>query len=322
MIRENRLDELEQFKSSINLTEYMASVGYELDKSRGASSRNSAVMRDSGGDKLIVAKGQDNHWVYFSVKDQADNGSIIDFVQKRKGANLGQVRKALRPWLGRPAEPVEGRKFVADLQPSDPQRQRVMHAYAQAQPTQAHRYLMGRGITSAIQHDPRFAGTVRIDPKGNAVFPHYDSAGLSGYELKNKDFTGFSRGGSKGLWFSTNVTRADRVVVVESAIDALSHAALSADKGAAYLSTGGSLGARQRALLSTALGRAAAQGSSIVIATDADQGGDQLAKEIGGLVPAGAKVQRERPTTGKDWNDQLRMGPSRSRSSGGHSMGM
>jgi 5S rRNA maturation endonuclease (ribonuclease M5) len=162
---------------------------------------------------------------------------------------------------------------------------------------------------------------VRQDPKGNAVFPHYDSAGLSGYELKNKDFTGFSRGGSKGLWFSTNAARADRVVVVESAIDALSHAALSDETGAAYLSTGGSLGGRQRALLTTALAGAAARGATIVIATDADKGGDELAREVGQLVPAGAKVERERPTTGKDWNDQLRMGPSRSRSSG-YSMGM
>jgi len=322
VIRENRADELDQFKRVIDLREFMVSKGYELSK--GESSKNSATMRHPNGDKLIVAKGtkgDPQHWTYFSIRDQGDNGTVIDFLKNREALNLGQVRKALRPWIGMAADPVRPKMFLKDLEPSDPQRQRVIHAYAQARPTEAHRYLMARGILSETQRDPRFSGQVRQDPKGNAIFPHFDSSGLSGYELKNKDFTGFSRGGTKGLWFSTNVNRSDRVVVVESAIDALSHAQESGDKGAAYLSTGGSLGHRQRALLVTAIERAAARGASIVIATDADKGGDEMAKEIAALVPAGAKVERERPTTGKDWNDQLRLGPSRSRSSG-HSMGM
>ena len=98
----NRVDELERFKSRINLTEYMAAQGYQLDKTE--SSRHSVVMRSLGDDKLIVAKGQDGHWVYFSVRDEADNGSIIDFVQRRQGLNLGQVRRELRLWIGETAE--------------------------------------------------------------------------------------------------------------------------------------------------------------------------------------------------------------------------
>ena len=39
-----RPDELEAFKRSVNLTEYAASCGYELD--RKASSQNSVVMVD------------------------------------------------------------------------------------------------------------------------------------------------------------------------------------------------------------------------------------------------------------------------------------
>jgi hypothetical protein len=36
---------------------------------------------------------------------------------------------------------------------------------------------------------------VRIDSRGNAVFPHFDGAGLCGYEIKNQRFTGFAAGG-------------------------------------------------------------------------------------------------------------------------------
>jgi hypothetical protein len=42
---------------------------------------------------------RDRHWIYFTIGEDTDNGSIIDFVQKRKGGNLGDVRRALRPWL-------------------------------------------------------------------------------------------------------------------------------------------------------------------------------------------------------------------------------
>ena len=73
------MDELEDFKTEINLTEYAAGQGYVLD--RRASSRNSAVMRRDDGDKVMIARGQDRHWIYFSVRDDADNGTIIDFVQ-------------------------------------------------------------------------------------------------------------------------------------------------------------------------------------------------------------------------------------------------
>ena len=55
--------------------------------------------------------------------------------------------------------------------------------------------------------DERFAGRIRIDNKGNAVFPHFDAEGLSGYELKNVEFTGFASGGAKALWLSNSFRR-------------------------------------------------------------------------------------------------------------------
>jgi hypothetical protein len=92
------VDELEDFKTNINLTEYAAGQGYVLDKK--ASSKNSAVLRKPDGDKIIIARRQNQHWIYFSVRDDSDNGSIIDFVQKRKGLKLGRVRQELRRWVG------------------------------------------------------------------------------------------------------------------------------------------------------------------------------------------------------------------------------
>ena len=92
------MDELDDFKSAINLIAYATAQGYVLDK--GASSRNSALMRHPAGDKIVIARGTDRHWIYFSVRDTTDNGTIIDFVPNRKGLALGGVRQHLRPWTG------------------------------------------------------------------------------------------------------------------------------------------------------------------------------------------------------------------------------
>ena len=88
--------ELEKFKIDINLTEFAAARGYTLD--RRESSRNSAIMRHPDGDKIIIAKAESGDWVYFSIRDDRDNGTIIDFLQHRGGGILGEVRKILRTW--------------------------------------------------------------------------------------------------------------------------------------------------------------------------------------------------------------------------------
>lgn len=300
-MRQHRTDELEQFKSQINLAEYAAAQGYQLD--RGESSRNSAVMRrESDGDKIIVATGERGFGIYFSVRDDNDNGTIVDFVQSRQGFNLGQVRKELRPWIG--AEPLPVPERIKKPEPSSSDRQQAIRAWSQMQPQPkgGHPRLQERGISSEILEDPRFRQVIRQDQRGNAVFPHYDEAGLSGYELKNRDFTGFSRGGEKRLWITSNIEHAPRVVVTESAIDALSHAEITGDTEAAYISIGGQPSPEQWQALTAKLTEAQERGASVVVGTDADEPGDRLAARIGELT-SGAK--RDEPEEGKDWNQQL-----------------
>jgi hypothetical protein len=107
--------ELELFKTTINLSEF-AARGYALD--RRASSVNSAVMRHPDGDKIVIARNEaSGAWVYFSVRDDRDNGTIIDFVQNRDGGSLGEVRKTLRAWLGSSRPAVAPSLFTRDLAP-------------------------------------------------------------------------------------------------------------------------------------------------------------------------------------------------------------
>lgn len=308
-------DELEKFKVEINLVEYVRAQGYEIDTYK--SSRSSIILR-KGDDKLIIGTDQDGHGIYFSVREEADNGSIIDFVQKRQGINLGQVRKELRPWIGvAPTpesfsyRPKQGRQRAPKPEPSSKDRQRVTAEYMRMwpQPLGGHPYLRNRGIESVILEDHRFKDRIKRDGKGNAVFPHYDRQGLIGYELKNKDFTGFAPGGEKRLWYSANLGRERRVMFVESAIDALSHAQLEAREGrsdaqeTAYVSFGGQLSGEQFELLKSAVIKARERGSEIVIGVDNDPDGDKYAEKIWEIAPE-AEAKREVPGC-KDWNEEI-----------------
>jgi hypothetical protein len=101
----NRREELDLFKSRINLTEYTSVQGYVLDRKH--SSRNSVAMCGPAGDKEIIARDErDGNWIYFSVTDDQDNGTIVDFITRRRPPQLGRGPEGAQA-LGRTgAEPV------------------------------------------------------------------------------------------------------------------------------------------------------------------------------------------------------------------------
>ena len=296
--------ELEDFKSKIDLREYAAGQGYTLD--RRESWRGSAVMRN-GGDKVVIKLNSNGHYIYFSVRDERDNGTIVDFVQFRKRLSLGEVRKELRPWIGR--APTSMPRF-AKLEKTGKDRLRVETEYRRMKEARRHPYLeQERAIPAGLLQSERFAGMVRIDMHGNAVFPHFDQLGLCGYELKNRNFTGFAPGGEKGLWSSHEKDGDGRLVLAESAIDALSHAVLFPDEGARYKSIGGQTNPRQPDLIHAEVLRMGT-GSQIVAAMDADDAGRafsdvvRLAVVLAGRWDVSFKIhipERE----GDDWNQVL-----------------
>jgi len=301
-------NEIERFKKEIDLTAFAASRGYARDPRE--SSQNCEVMRSSNGDKIVIVKHIDNkgaeHWVYYCVRDSRDNGSIIDFLQWRGGGSLGQIRKTLREWLGAP-RPAAGLLTPRKLFPVSKDRASVLMAWERARPCSSLSYLTSRGITPDVLALPVFAGCIRSDNRGNALFPHYDWEGLCGFEVKNHSFTGFAAGGSKGLWFSKSDGKTDRLVLAESAIDAISFHVVNPTPGARLLSIGGTMNPGQPELIRSALEKME-PGSTLVIAFDYDEAGEELAEEVKAITPSTIEIERSLPPTGMgtDWNDVLK----------------
>jgi hypothetical protein len=244
--------------------------------------------------------------LYFSVRDESDHGSTIDFVQRRLRLNLGGVRKELRPWLGE--SPVMVPVFPP-LRPVSKDRLRVETDYAKMTDALRHPYLENeRALSVSLLELPRFIGRIKIDARGNAVFPHWDLDGLSGFEIKNRGFTGFSPGGTKGLWLSHESPDDNRLVLCESAIDALSHAVLFPDQRTRYGSMGGKLNPIQPELIRAAALRMPSK-AKIIAATDADEDGAKLAEVVREAVLNSGRDDLsfvfDEPQGAKDWNEVL-----------------
>lgn len=297
--------ELEEFKR-IDLRAYAASQGYTLD--RNESWRGSAVMRNEQDDKIIIKRELDGHYVYFSIRDDADNGTIIDFALRRKCRSLGRVRKELRPWIG---AVIEDPAFRRHLEKSSADRGKVDRALMRMHVPDHHPYLeQVRGISPALLQSPRFAGMIYTDSYHNAVFPHFDDKGSCGYELKNKNFTGFAKHGEKGLWLSSAYDDDHRFVIGESGVEALSYAQLFDDPHTRYGSLGGEMNSRQPGLIKWFAQEWLPPNTQVVAAMNNDAAGHHLAEEVGKAIAATKRSDLQfiidlPDNAGQDWNDVL-----------------
>ena len=72
------------------------------------------------------------------------------------------------------------------------------------------------------------------------------------------------------------------------------------------MSVGGAMSASQRDLVGSVMKKAGERGATVIVATDADAPGRVLAQQIKSLAPPGARLERQEPVNGKDWNDQVK----------------
>lgn len=300
---------IDTFKREINLVEYASACGYALLKQE--SSRSSAVMRSVNGDKIVIAKSPHQHWIYFSVHDSSDNGTIVDFVLRRRaGNNFGRMRQELHGWLRGTVLPDRRQpELQLALTPASKDRQRVLRMMHSMALVEEHRYLLSRGLPRAVTASPRFQGKILVDGRSNAVFPHYDEEGICGFEVKNRGFTGFAPGGERGLWRSNPLASDTAIVLAESAIDALSYFGVG-QTPARYFSTGGAWGSRTAELIQHEVARFPAP-AKVILAFDNDKQGHQYVRDVQEILAAipCEIITDLPPAPGTDWNDFLRTFP-------------
>ncbi len=300
------MSDWKRFSHEINLTEYAASCGYELDRKN--STRASIKMRH-GNDIIIVSK-KGGAWVYFSVVDDTDNGNIINFIQKRTGKELSEIAKELKIWLGESALNIEPKHYVRDVKEQEYDPQRVQNVFKGCYPAQYHGYLQGRGIKQGLINSSRFKGRIYFDRYKNAAFPHENEKGeVCALELKNKDHGVFVKGSEKTFWRSHCFKTDDTLIIGEAVIDVLSYAILFQNERAIYAATGGGMSPDQSALLKKTLSKLHNL-KTVILVTDNDEGGDRLAEKLKVIIEESrfkGEVMRHSPEQeGQDWNNVLK----------------
>lgn len=292
--------DLSTFKRQINLADFSTTFGYELDRKK--STKTSIVMK-SGNDKIVVTN-KGGIWVYFSVIDDRDSGTIIDFIAHRTQQTIAQIGEQLADWSGLSSSTlpmVEAKRATYD-------QSRVKSIFGKCKPLMSGSYLESRGLTLDLLRSQRFAGRLFSDRYGNVAFPHFRNREVCGLELKSHDRGLLVKGSQKTFWRS-NANQSDTILVIaESVIDALSYCESQKPNGAIYLATGGGVSAKQCDILSEMLATAD-NVQTVILATDNDAGGDRIAGKLSNAIQRTSfvgEVRKHSPSRrGEDWNDVL-----------------
>ena len=308
MGKENSNLELNNFKEKINLSEFAASYGYVKDKNK---STKSSVFMKNGTDKIVIAKSEVNHYIYFSLDDEKDNGTIIDFIQKRSSKSLGNIRNSLRVWLGFSKRPKVNpdsfsRSIDITLKNTAEILAQIYNFRQIKKDDSAFKYLNEyRDIHQKTLQNKRFFSKIFTDEFNNACFPHFYGKKMSGWEMKNKKYTGFVKAGKKAIWFSNREDTDKNIIVTESSIDALSHACLFPEyvKNSWYISTAGSFGQTTKKMLDAAFQKQV--WDKIILAFDNDKQGRAFNERVSKLIMERAGQCEIQTPNLKDWNEDL-----------------
>lgn len=295
--------DLQRLKSEINFVHYALSLGFEIDQRK--TTRQSVALRKGHEDKIIVSK-RGGLWMYFSVYDDQDHGTILDFVIHRTGQSLTEAARSLFEWLDGSAALIPQTFYT----PEEPKRDtsRISRLYQHYRVATHHPYLEQRGITQETLSSELFRGRALCDQFGNAVFAHYRQGKPCAIELKGETISLFVRGSEKTLWRSNVLSDQTHLFIAESAIDALSYHQLFRPKSAFYIATAGSFSKAQSLLLKEHLD--AKPYKVITLITDHNQGGFKLAQRLTEIIDRsafdGQLKTHHPPQAGDDWNDALR----------------
>lgn len=289
--------ELAELRQRVDCRTVLERAGWEMD---GKESSRRAVKYRQGAGRIIIVTHEGKGW--FDPLDDK-RGDVIALAQHVWGGTLGHARKNLRPLAGIAPKLVPLRRG-ADVVPIEGDK--LWHQARQLrQGSQAWAYLTEqRGLPAATIERVLQVGALREGVYGTIWAQHQGISGqITGWEMRGPSYKGFSKGGTKTLFWLGHPPVADRVVVTESAIDAMSLASIEDWlDGTLYASTGGGFGPETEAALRGLL----PQHAKLVAATDRGIGGELLAARLEELAGCcGVAFDRLLPEA-KDWNEQIK----------------
>lgn len=259
-------NELEKFKTEIDLVSFIRKDGYDVD--HAVSSHSTIALRnDSTGSLIFIKTTTQGHQIYNDKKAPLETsfaggkngGTIIDYVQKYHNKSLGQARVELRAALNNGIPTVSFDQTQNRIAKAKVPISEDHFKFTRINNTQ---YLNDRGISNDTIFSPTFSGRVgeKLILSANSastyystVFPMYErlTEKVCGLEVKNHLFSGSYRSSNKeeGFWKSNVPPLAEgqkpKAHIGEAPIDSFSHYQLhnrDNKQGIIYYATNGEIG--------------------------------------------------------------------------------
>lgn len=276
----------------VNLPDFLRSQGFSL-KQVGRE----YILQEH--DSLHIKKneaGEVGKWFRFS---ENRGGSNIQFVQEFMGLDFVSAVELLsnekaipfHSHIASKAEPPKNREITLH---ESKDLSRTMHYLHEA-----------RGLTIASLEKLTVKGRLSHEEKtGNAVFKIFDESGLLvGAEKVGTSvsvrFKSFDKGAANGYGFEMVIGEPKSTYFFESAIDAISFAALHSEQSDYRLV---SMAGVKPSVVTETMKRYAISPENIYLCTDNDKAGNEFAEKLIARYPT---MKRVTPNGAKDWNDIL-----------------
>lgn len=304
--------ELDRVKRDVNLVQHVASMGYKVDPDK--SCQTYAVMY-KGSDKLIIrtSPNKEGHWVYMSATDDNDKGTIVDLMLNR-GHDLSEIRGLTSKHLDKAAwlqVSSEQKKYISDKEMQSKMALNQLSSVGMVSPLE--NYLAKRGINSSTYSIYEGNG---LEVGRRAVFGlyqelnhHYKGRLCStitySFTELGENQKRFQTGLPRGLSVLKGSERSNKVIIVESPIDALSHKQLHGGDNT-YICTCGNLTAQIREGLRKVIEGAKLYNKELILSFDNDEAGKKMSKQVLNMSrELGVTPKSVQPSTAKDWNEEL-----------------
>jgi len=290
---EPRKVDFEEFKQRINLVEYAMNQGYIKDRQRSGGNSVALYKDDARGrDKIVVYTNQRGGVdIYFNPNDGADKGTVVQFQHRRSTGEWKDTIETLQRYIGqvpqqqRPTPPPADKPNAA--RPTPTREQAIVRSF-DLKPLTDDTYLRGRGLSPTTINASEFENTAfnrtyfdrnRGKQYTNTVFPIKNEQGTVAIIVRNEGLKMVEGPRGDGIWISNPKViepggRADRLVIAENPIDAMSfHQLKSPVEGEKrlYLGTAGNLSSGAPDTVQKLIDRY--QPKQIVLANDNDNGG-------------------------------------------------
>lgn len=342
-LNEKRKDTLDRLKQETDLVRYAASVGYQIDKTK--SCKKWVVMK-RGDDKILI-NGYPNprtgHWLYQSLSNSQDRGTIVDFMLHR-GYKMEDIHKVQYPQID--PEYLKTRKSIQTDFP-DPATQtqlanKQFEAFKEFDHNQT--YLEQRGISRLTyggmtniktnSYRAIFAQVQDVNDQGiGRICSTVTYGKIEGQEKSSKyNQAGLPRGliimymPRNEEYLKQSGIQGQQWILAESPIDSLSYAQIIDNEAKAQgkhaetkvlIATGGSLGQGIKQELDQVFKLAHRQGKSISLGFDSDEAGQKMVQELLPQIKAiGTQYEVATPANAKDWNQALKQSLQKSQTKG------